>query len=150
MNPKETMIMADYLAVKEELNRYKRALSSLKEDAENRSDWWGQDGSDARVTISVLEEVERMVASPTKDLPSEKPIEYQHGNLVEVGMGEVEENSGEVENGKSAFFYVDRPVISEDDLVDLFSGQQPVLYICKAETEQGKDWARENSLALMI
>lgn len=76
--------------------------------------------------------------------------EYQQGDLVEVGMGVMEEGTGEVEDGRSAFFFVDRPSITEDELVTLFENDQNVLYVQLAVDEQSKEWARENPLSSMI
>lgn len=67
-----------------------------------------------------------------------KKGDYQQGGLVEVGMGVMEEGTAEVEDGKSAYFYIDRPIISEDELVALFENEQNVLYVRPAEDEQSK------------
>lgn len=66
MGPREEVPFAEYMEVKRELEKYKQALAELKEDAEERADWLGQDGSDARSTLQFVEEVEQKVKGSGK------------------------------------------------------------------------------------
>lgn len=68
MQPREEVSFSEYMEVEKELDKYKQAMAEMKEDAEEREDWLGQDGSDARMTIHVIEEIEKKVNGPKKEV----------------------------------------------------------------------------------
>lgn len=71
-------------------------------------------------------------------------MEFKKGQYIEVGMGDYDEATEEVEDGSSLYIYVDVESVDEDTIVDLFGKTENVLYVQEVTDEQLKGWAKEN------
>lgn len=69
---------------------------------------------------------------------------YKKGQYIEIGMGEYDEGSEEVEDGQSLFLLVDVKEVEEDSLVEFFEKVDNVLYIQEVTDSQSIDWANHN------